>query len=455
MQFAVLFSRPSLIINGSYDGSVYANTNVLSFPVNPMFVSTGSDPFITWMAFVGTAFRYWRGSLAFNIDFRCSSMTSSRVRIAWVPADASPVTTINNDGDYVNRIVDITGDTSVKFIVPDMHGNIYRRNWTGAGVESYLTTPTLQEWFNGYIYITVLGPPTVTQSAGTSTVYVNVWQTAGPDFEYAGPVNANVCYTLFQVSPPSFEERVSAEKKQRALAIREAHTAGLIDIKINRIDGMVMGDGYIGSLRTLLHRFGTVSFPTTSASQANYTIQCNPDASSVSGDSNTTIGDPGFHTNLYWFASAFTGWRGRINVNIVPYTGAIVCTRVSHRHPTDTLVTSIGDNGIAMNTSASSIINVAVPYYSTARYTPFNAKLGNTGFDTNMGNVYPLGSTLDVRSDYASSGGSSAVLVSAADDFSFVWEMPPGGFVTPSTYSGPRITRLPVNGGLSLYRVLS
>lgn len=120
--------------------------------------------------------QWWRGSFRYYFQFFTTAFTSCRVRISlnyinWT----SDVTT---SGDIVSKIVDIKGDTNVSITVPYLSETHWRRR-------------NISDTFP--VLVTELITPIIGQSVSAdSTIYVAVWRSAAPDFQFCLPTNVPV-----------------------------------------------------------------------------------------------------------------------------------------------------------------------------------------------------------------------------------------------------------------------
>lgn len=124
----------------SYISRIYSNYVILTWPTSnladsvlfdmPIRLSSyvrstaGSVVHHSPVAFVGSFFNYWRGSLKVRIKFVKTEFHSGRISIAHFPADA----VANNVGNqaYVNReIIDIREHNEVELIIPFIHDTMW------------------------------------------------------------------------------------------------------------------------------------------------------------------------------------------------------------------------------------------------------------------------------------------------------------------------------------------
>jgi len=137
-------------------------------------------PYAGWYA---NMFRYFRGSLRYVFHFVTSPFIKARVRISYDPRGTNQGSGFMT-GDAFSKIVDISGDTIVDFIVPWLSEEHYLRSPVtnsdlfAADVFSKTSIGTLAVSLVDYI-----SSPDTTDVVG---VYCNIWESACDDFQCIG-----------------------------------------------------------------------------------------------------------------------------------------------------------------------------------------------------------------------------------------------------------------------------
>jgi len=186
---------PYVVKLGSFDDTTVTDTRVIDIPVHPMFCKletiTVDDidyyrHYLTYLANWTKGFRYWTGSIKYKLVFTCSSLVSARVRIAWVPDPTYSAALVSDeDGDVINKVFDIKGDTTVTFNIPYLR----EKAWLPVAHPNINEPPiTTWDYFNGQLIVSVKVPPTCGQPDGTPTVDFGLEMAGGEDFRCAVPV---------------------------------------------------------------------------------------------------------------------------------------------------------------------------------------------------------------------------------------------------------------------------
>lgn len=165
------------------DGSL-----VGSFPVTPSepVSETATTLQHTPLGYVSSAFRYWTGSISYRFEVVASAFHRGSFQIIWVPYDDPPG---GSPLDYVNmfqsQVVDLSGPRTVDFVVP-----------YGADAPISLMTD-----LNGVVRVNEIVP--ITSNGSTSPIYINVYVSAGDDFQLYRPGFENT--GLWTPLPPGSE----------------------------------------------------------------------------------------------------------------------------------------------------------------------------------------------------------------------------------------------------------
>jgi hypothetical protein len=128
-------------------------------------------------------FHLWRGSLKLRFEFVCTSFHTGRVLVAFVPG-ATLDTQMNFQTAVASShvIIDLREQQNLVFVVPYMHNNA----WTST---THPEGKPMRELVQGMVYMYVQTPVQLMGSSATpSMVRINVYLSAGSDFEVAVPL---------------------------------------------------------------------------------------------------------------------------------------------------------------------------------------------------------------------------------------------------------------------------
>lgn len=135
---------------------------------------------VTYLKNVASMFKYWRGSLKYLMVFTCSKFVSTRMRICYfppgVPVPAEGDLKLGTRGDFWSKVYDISGDTIINLEVPFLYEYMYAN--VGAMSETTGQGPSI-----GSLLFFLENRIVTTDSAGDSSIYCDIWQYAGDDFQ--------------------------------------------------------------------------------------------------------------------------------------------------------------------------------------------------------------------------------------------------------------------------------
>jgi hypothetical protein len=180
--------------------------------VSPALMNIQGNPrklFLTPMAFASLPFKYWRGSLKFRFQIVCSNFHRGRIRVGYDPYDNRPEPTDLNVNH--SRIIDISQEKDFTVEIGWAQETSYLEVPEGPNEfdrERY--GPTFgntddNRYSNGTIGLYVMNRLT-SPSNLADFVEVNVFVSAGKDFEVAAPNGMNlrnVSYFENYITPPA------------------------------------------------------------------------------------------------------------------------------------------------------------------------------------------------------------------------------------------------------------
>jgi len=176
----------SISTSDAYDVLLYSE-KVTPMEQNFQLQSTGTVGTLTEaqygpMAYLGQYFQFWKGSMTYTFKFVKTEFHSCRLALIFAPIQYVGSVS-NSQGDYcIRTIVDLRTDSEVTVTVPWLL-NVPYQTVHSAGEDN-------SERCSGTLFVRVLNtlqaPETVAQS-----IDVLVYQSAGPDFEYAGLISSH------------------------------------------------------------------------------------------------------------------------------------------------------------------------------------------------------------------------------------------------------------------------
>lgn len=184
MTMLYMAQTPSLLAAGiTWSSTDVTNTGLWETSVTPcaeFFSAPLARVFPTHLSWVSRTCQEWRGSIRYHIQITCSQMHVGRLRISFIPLNS--VTALSDDmyASGANFILDIQQQTDVSFTMPYVSHQPWMQT-VRTFLDGTYSTPNI-----GTIRISVLNElnhPTVPVPA----VYLNVWTSAGPDFQLARP----------------------------------------------------------------------------------------------------------------------------------------------------------------------------------------------------------------------------------------------------------------------------
>lgn len=162
---------------------------------------------MTPMCFAAVPFKYWRGSIRYRFQIVCSAYHKGRLKIVYDPF-------VNSSNEYntnYTRIVDISKERD--FTVEVGWGNpahfLRTYGYPDPPSEQYgpwsITTPDPTR-SNGVVSVYIVNDLTTPNTLVTNDVRVNVFVSAGPDFELIDPVSDVMeAFTFLGTSVPGLK----------------------------------------------------------------------------------------------------------------------------------------------------------------------------------------------------------------------------------------------------------
>jgi hypothetical protein len=135
-----------------------------------------------WLYNMAYAFRFWRGSIKFLLHFCVPSFYAFRVQLALEDQNALPIA---QEGDIINKIVDIKGNTIVTLDVPFMRTTPWvspRQDASNLVLGVGYIPPILR--------VTIISQIVGSSAPTTPVVYLNIWRAGGEDTQFSSLMGA-------------------------------------------------------------------------------------------------------------------------------------------------------------------------------------------------------------------------------------------------------------------------
>lgn len=439
MDILSIVQTPSLLrANFVWEPTYASGTSLLYGQVNPLSLVTRdlTHSYESFLSFTSRAFSYWRGSIRFHVSIVCSQMHVGRLQISWVPySSLLPPPTALNTTTTVTRVIDIEKETEVDFSIPFLRETM----WLACdNFEANTNIPCS----NGWILLSVLNPINY-PSSPVPPVYINMWVSAGADFQLARPDLALTRYPVYNTADyPTDTEELQAQGITREM-IKDADAKPLMPGVGSLEVGHCMGE-VISNIKELMLRPCQWSVRDFAAANGLYTaaILISPFNGVRNIDYTTT---PNY---IAYFQRIFRYSRGSFVVRAIPlsspefYSAGTECnvSTISHRPQTTgplgqlTTVqrmafttgtpTPVSGNlfgtirranaaGSAISMSPLQPLAAVIPYYATQ---PFQFNFGNPN-NPAQNNAYPVTRWGTVNSGYIDTAYGFIIMAHAADDF--------------------------------------
>jgi len=271
-----------------------------------------------WM--IQQLFSYWRGDMIYRFKFLCTKYHRGRVRISWDPrGDVSGIA--DSTTQIYNKIVDITQETDVEFIVPYTQPTSFLSCPIQGQSNTYGTTPRTSSYGidNGVITIRVLNAQT--SSVLNAPIECLVFVRCADNIEFAAPV-----------SPPQFYSNYTIQSTEISYENPQIHEMGMKPSKANQNLSLIHMGEKIVSLRQLMRRqnfmLSQSNYP-TNADAHSYMSFTNPrmpyyygyDPSGIHIANDTLgAGTSPFNyvqvTTLNWVNQCYVGHKGSVIWNV-------------------------------------------------------------------------------------------------------------------------------------------
>lgn len=417
--------KPGLVYMGSFDGTTAAGSKPYVTVVSPTIcpnatVTGGVCYYPTPLAHMSSFCALWRGGMKFCFKFSCSRFVTARIRFVHLPDPTfSASFPVGQEGDVINKVVDITGDTSVTLTIPYLRETYWQKV-----VDPASNTPPITGWtgFNGQLVLYIVNPVTNAQVAYDSTINFSVWVSGAEDFQLARPISLWNDYIDGTGMTNSFKAQMQSNatiSSDMTALFREPFET-IVPATTGIPQGIQNGET-VDSFPELMHRYSLLRIDTQEGTNPWRIVvnpwQLNNDDGTVPG---TTFGIRNTYQRIRKsFLFAMGGFRLK---NVLSYWDRYVVEKLTSTSDlwwrvsnyTDNEINdsiSIADAGLAFNTGMNALSNeVEIP-----PYMPWNMHCNSFGIETTE---LPQAQCMlySWRDDAASTFGVHTY-ISAADDF--------------------------------------
>lgn len=338
-------------------------------------------------------FKYWTGTLKFRFQIMSSAYHKGRLKVSYDPNWVA-----NEEFNTMyTRVVDLASETDFTISVSNGQ-DVTLLEHHSPGLDSvtqlYSTTRYIsKEEGNGVIAVSVLNELTTPNSTVNNDVVVNVFVSAGDDFEVYVPTEhfAHFVYKpqmgLETMSPQSGEEVVpdSFGSEQDRPEHESGESIGPTIDSLDKVNVVFVGES-VKSFRQLLKRYNLHSSLgiITSGDGLIYlnTAYFPYLRGNVAGAKDATaLLAPYNYCNtllLHWVVNCFSGWRGSIRTKLIPQGFYKTNDRMVSMHVERDLIDSGAYNQYR-------ITRVAAPAYVDNNKAAEDAVVGTAGLQKTFG----------------------------------------------------------------------
>lgn len=450
MALSYIVSKEALFTTKLWDPTMTDGTQLITLNVNPLYYvpDTSLGTLVTTLintplCTAASCFKYWKGTLKFRFQIVASAFHRGRLRITYDPC--IPTASEPEYNQVISRIVDLSSVRDFSFDVV-WHSH---RGWLQTGLEN-LSGPSTNNNYNGrplnlsrdngIVTLRVCNQLTTPDPTNLAPIYVNMFVSAGPDFELASPSDLAIRNFTYVAQSGYEDQPTIAADAPSAIA----PTAG--QWGSSPASHVYMGES-VQSIRALLKRycyhsvFGAKN-PVSAFWWREYNFPFYAGANVNSNEFRHTTGPLTNDANiaptlpLHWFVPCYAGWRGALRSKYIYSSSATIAVRrdthrtgdinfqqssfsiSSDNSNTQTLYSIMhsGFSGLhAVKSNLDGALEVEFPFYSEQRFAPARAFIETTvsdrrpHTDAHLGMVVP-GDTIP--------GIGLMRFVSVGDDFS-------------------------------------
>jgi len=355
MEISSIARRESLLTTFTWAIGQAPETLLWNCAVQPqLFAQSGSSPHVAYhltaLAYASLPFKFWTGTINFRFQMVASSFHKGRIKVVYDPEylDANPEYNVN----YL-EIVDLAEKSDFTVSISNTQDTTLLRQYT-AGVydvdDVYGTTRIVNKpRGNGVIGVYVVNELTTPNSTVNNDIGVNVYVSAGEDFEVFVPDDAFGSFEYVSRANPPTRTTTSAEppdeeplrlnpdgfEKQSGVADttpdaieteeedkpvdQKTDNLALVPVSMNFTNLVFTGEA-IRNFRTMAKRYNLHTCIGTGESAATSVYGSYPAfpflKGYVPGAVHTTAGGAPYNycntVMLHYLMTAYAGWRGSI-----------------------------------------------------------------------------------------------------------------------------------------------
>lgn len=318
--------------------------NVRPSPVLWNEVGTPTSYHFPACAMAALPFKYWAGSMKFRFQIVCSNYHKGRLRIAYDPNFFETGTLGEFNLNHMH-IVDIAENNDFTITVNNGQNRTlleHLRPGLDSATEGYSTTQYASLGTgNGVLAVSVLNELTVPNTTVNNDISINVFVSAGDDFEVFVPDDH---FQAFTFKPQAGNMPAAMDKtmldSQPLVGNQEHEVNGGTGGNSDLVSLVYTGES-IKSFRTMLKRYNlhhSMGILDTSNNLVSHTWCSYPYLrGNVAGAvDQTSILAPYNYANtvlLHWVTMAFAGFRGGIRWKILPRMDHVYLTGYYQRKP--------------------------------------------------------------------------------------------------------------------------
>jgi len=462
MTIQSIVTRSAYVATAIWTPSYVDGTVLKKINVNPLLYvpDTSTGPNVTSfmnipVSTIASMFKYWKGTLRYRFQVVASSLHRGRLRIYYDPIYSTSEPSYNQS---YSRIIDLAGQRDFTF---DVAWNAHR-GWLETNL-AYLSPPKVASHINGAAYdaafcngeitLTICNALTAPDPTIVQDVYVNIYVSAGDDFQVAAPSDSAMLNLTYQnqsgyVNQSGVEADATLGDAQSPIA--QVPAVGNWEPIADPSSHVYMGEVVV-SIRNILKRYFYHSIFGAADPAINfwwreynfpyypgYTLSTNVSEyrhSGLLGPINVCPTNP-----IHWLVPCYVGWRGGLRSKFLcPTTGTIHIRRdtplvgnvsfelnsigVNNDDNNTKAMWSIFRSGFSGSQIAKSTIDGALevefPFYTNQRFAHARRFIHSTVSDTRVHANTHLG--MLITGDTNKNFGVSR-FVSVGDDFSlFFW----------------------------------
>lgn len=411
---------------------------------------------------VAAPFNFWKGSIKVRFQIVASQLHRGRLRFSYDPFfhlnNASP-----GENQTYSRIVDLATNRDFEMVISWNHAKAWLRvlNRLATSVYSHPagTVSVSDEYHNGQVRVEVVNELTSPDPALEQPVYINIFVSAGEDFEVAGPTDSMLSVCQYEPQSGTEGEELIAESDNIPESPAPIAPIGVQESPDNPNTHIFFGESF-ASVRALLKRYVYHQcYRLLNDADGGYVIESNfpvEPGQSVAPRHTTAAGATPDNvpynyttmTYLNWFVPCYAAWRGGLRSKWIhsKNQSQLYIRRISepvsqadcgingYSHPSDLDSLNYALVGLMKGLAGSDwcqsnvdgALEVEFPFYSHKRFAPARKFLDGSQTDgeewtgENAGHIlYAFGSTSQQTMLYR--------FVAAGDDFScFMWMGQPG-----------------------------